>query len=185
MTKRAFTLIELLIVVAIIGILAAIAVPNFGKARQRALISRGVADMRAVITGYRMYFMDGINGWPAHSDMPDAMNPLTTPIAYLSGPIYDVFTVNRPESHGLPYRRMMHGGLPHFEFDCGWFKASDGAKHYAKYRTEDRVLFLHGPGGGGSPYSPSNGTFSNGILVFMMEKDGKPQWGDNLGSLLP
>lgn len=56
--EKGFTLIELLIVVAIIGIIAAIAVPNLLTAIQRSKRSRTAADMRAIGTALGSYQVD-------------------------------------------------------------------------------------------------------------------------------
>jgi len=85
MDRRGFTLIELLIVVAIIGILAAIAVPNFLNAMNRAKVVRVKADMRALRTAFEAYNIDN-NGYPPdHSYFePRTYQHLTTPIPYMS-----------------------------------------------------------------------------------------------------
>jgi general secretion pathway protein G len=56
--ESGFTLIELLIVIAIIGILAAIAIPNLLNAVQRGKQKRTMSDMRAIATGIEAYAVD-------------------------------------------------------------------------------------------------------------------------------
>ena len=56
--SKGFTLIELLIVVAIIGIIAAIAIPNLLNAIDRGKQKRTMADMRSVGTAIESYAVD-------------------------------------------------------------------------------------------------------------------------------
>ena len=56
--QKGFTLIELMIVIAIIGILAAIAIPQFSAYRKRSYNAASQADLRNAATAQEAYFVD-------------------------------------------------------------------------------------------------------------------------------
>ena len=65
-SQQGFTLIELLIVVAIIGIIAAIAIPNLLNAIQRGKQKRTMGDIRTIATAVESYSIDN-NKYPVNT----------------------------------------------------------------------------------------------------------------------
>lgn len=139
---RAFTLIELLIVVAIIAILAAIAVPNFLEAQMRAKVSRVHADMRTVATGLELYTVDHHQAPNSQAGygMAFVINPtfrarlarLTTPIAYIATVPDDVF-LHRNESNPND-KTLLHPDFKPYMYARGDYTIFDA--NYKQYKTK-------------------------------------------------
>lgn len=190
----AFTLIELLIVVAIIAILAAIAVPNFLEAQVRSKVSRVKSDMRSTSTALEAYFVDN-NHYAFGADHDNITQPapfgteafecflcsrLTTPIAYISTLMPDTFFFKKGSGHGknTPFHynereTVNRLGEPEFIIELSQLLFGSPKTSAAYY------MFSHGPDGDHDEdltqsdielatvlYDPSNGTISNGDIYY-------------------
>ena len=108
--KGAFTLIELLIVVAIIAILAAIAVPNFLEAQTRSKVSRAMADQRSVVTALESYRVD-FNKYPEDSYLDD-LNKLKSSLQGHPGLYRGImFQVDRGKTFAKSFKEFV---------ECAW-----------------------------------------------------------------
>jgi type IV pilus assembly protein PilA len=69
--RGGFTLIELLIVIVIIGILAAIAIPKFGKTREKAYFKAMMSDLRNLNAQQEIYYSNPTNNYAYAANLTD------------------------------------------------------------------------------------------------------------------
>ncbi len=192
--SKGFTLIELLIVVAIIGILAAIAVPNFLNAQMRAKLSRVRADMRNIATAIEMYSFDEGRG-PIGSlegasfgiftqGNRQALMLLTTPISYMNNIPLDPFmkgpagiknsdTIRATFTYNNTENPDWRSGRWQILFDGGfrWYFFSPGPANTQGAPWPDHMMAAtvvgeyNGAGPNDRIYEPSNGLISEGWII--------------------
>ena len=169
---KGFTLLELLIVVAIIAILSAIAIPNFLSAQLRSKIARVNEEMQTVATALESYKVD--NGiYPDYNHPLDVILvyehflpfSLTTPVSYITTIPQDIFSTAHPRSPSSPIKQPYYYFTEDFsQGDVTGTLALNGTNvPEAKW-----LLWSYGPdlfNNGGTPlYDPTNGVISIGDL---------------------
>jgi len=98
--EKGFTLIELMIVIAIIGILAAIAIPQFSAYRARAYNAAAVSDGKNGFTASQAYFSDNPGGTSSLAILTSYGLKQSANVTVTTGGTIDALTVQSTHDSG-------------------------------------------------------------------------------------
>lgn len=154
MRRKAFTLVELLIVIAIIALLLSILLPALGKAKEKARELTCASNVRQLIQGFRMFASEHNdcfpgNNWDTNRQNPDETDWLMgTSLAFTNAPdkgtIFRYVTDKRLyRCPSLRERPFGVGEGSNGRFDYTAFPAFAGAKT-ANVKVEGRFTYSDG-----------------------------------------
>lgn len=187
MTRTGFTVVELVVVVLILSVLVAIAVPNLREARTRSQVTRVQNDSRvasialeAYHVDYRMYPLRPINPQNIKSVVMALPTSLTTPVSYLGGTMRDPYG---QKVLGLGYMYLDWGNITNPSLPQSISSFKDGLYAYGNWSVFSKGPDLqYGPSNYGGmahvlmPYDPTNGSASQGdIIRSFLSPSGRPR----------